>query len=161
MGGLTPDRTPGVADEEGIILSDEGVDPSAVGEIRNNAGTLKAKDSVGVFDLRSGTGLSEAAHKALRHLIHFIDEGPAGGFASGAFKEILPSANPFPTSVIWWESSGKTQKIVEKTITYTTVFPTTIEWKMYDTDGTTVLVTVTDAISYSGAFETTRTRTIA
>ena len=80
---------------------------------------------------------------------------------SGAFKEILPTANPFPTSVIWYESSGKTQKIVEKTLTYTGVFPTTIVWKMYDTDGTTVLATVTDAINYTGAFETDRTRTIA
>jgi hypothetical protein len=32
---------------------------------------------------------------------------------------------------------------------------------MYDTDGSTVLVTVTEAITYTGAFEATRTRTIA
>ena len=105
-------------------------------------------------------------HRVLRHLIHFIDEGPAGGFLSGAYKEVLPAADPFPTSVIWWESSSKLKKIVEKTITRsggaaTNVTPTPIVWKMYDTDGATVLCTVTDAITYSGVFETSRERTIA
>jgi hypothetical protein len=46
------------------------------------------------------------------------------------------------------------------TVTYTGAFPTTEEWKMYDTDGSTVLATVTDTISYSGPFETSRTRAI-
>jgi hypothetical protein len=32
---------------------------------------------------------------------------------------------------------------------------------VYDTDGSTVLATVTDAITYGGVFETDRTRTIA
>ena len=106
------------------------------------------------------TSLTEAQHRILRQLIHFIEEGPAGGFASGAYKETLPAGNPFPTSVIWWESSSKLQKIVERTVTWTGANPTTDEWKMYDADGITVLVTVSDSISYSGPFETTRTRTI-
>lgn len=157
----TPDRTPGPSIEEELQLEDNALDPSVIGALTNNAGVLKARDSIGIFDLRSGSGLSEAAHKALRQLIHFIDEGPAEGFATGAYKEILPSANPFPTSVIWWESNSKLEKIVEKTITYTGVFPTTIAWKMYDTDGSTLLVTVTDTISYTGPFEISRARAIA
>lgn len=104
--------------------------------------------------------LTSDTHKALRQLIHFISEGPAEGFVSGAYREQLPSADPFPTSIIWWESSSKLKKIMERTITWTGVNPTTDEWKMYDVDGTTNLVTVSDAISYSGVFETTRTRTI-
>lgn len=115
--------------------------------------------------LSGGSGLTADQHKVLRQLIHFIDEGPAEGFASGAYKEVLPTGNPFPTSIIWWESSGKTQKIVEKLITRsggaaTNVKPTPIKWKVYDTDGTTVLWTITDAIVYSGIVESTRTRTI-
>jgi hypothetical protein len=157
----TPDRTPGPSIEEELQLEDNASDPSVVGGITQNAGVLKGRDSVGVFDLRSGTGLSESAHKTLRHLIHFIDDGPAGGFASGAYKETLPSASVFPTSEIWWESSSKLKKIVELTTTWAGSKITAEEWKMYDTDGSTVLVTVTDAISYSGVFETTRTRTIA
>jgi len=113
-------------------------------------------------DLIAGTGgLTESGHRTLRQLIHFIDDGPAEGFVSAAYKEVLPSAAVFPTSAVWWESVSKLKKIVEKLITWTGVNPTTIVWKVYDTDGTTVLATVTDTISYSGVFETTRTRTIA
>lgn len=113
-------------------------------------------------ELLSGSGgLTESGHRVLRQLIHFIDEGPAEGFASGAYKEILPSAAIFPTSVIWWESSSKLKKIVERDLTWTGPNLTTSVWKMYDTDGSTVLATITDTISYLGIFETTRTRTIA
>jgi hypothetical protein len=119
------------------------------------------RDNTGVFDPRT---VWKSAHAAVRHLIHFIDEGPAEGFASGAYKEVIGGA--FPTSVIWWESSSKLKKIVEKIITRsgggaTNVKPTPIVWKVYDTDGSTVLATVSDAITYSGVFETARTRTIS
>lgn len=112
-------------------------------------------------DLVSGTGgLTVEGHKILRQLIHFIDNGPAEGFASGAYSETTPTG-PFPTSEIWWESSSKLKKIVEHTVTWTGVNPTTEVWKVYDTDGSTVLATVTDTVSYSGIFETSRTRAIA
>lgn len=100
-----------------------------------------------------------AGHSTLRQLIHFIDNGPAEGFASGAYREMTGTV--FPSSIIWYVDATKADKIVEKNITYTGAFPTTIEWKMYDTDGSTVLATVTDTISYSGPFETDRTRAIA
>jgi hypothetical protein len=101
-------------------------------------------------------------HKALRHLIHFIDSGPCDGFLSGAYLEQLPTADPFPTSATWYESSSKLKMIVEFTVTYNANKTPNVEtWKMYDTDGITVLVTVTDTISYSSnVFETSRTRTI-
>ena len=103
-------------------------------------------------------GLTADQHKVLRQLIHFIDNGPAEGFTSGAYREMTGTV--FPTQVMWWESSSKLKKIVEKNIMWTGINPTTIEWKIYDTDGSTVLATVSDAISYSGVFETSRTRTI-
>ena len=72
----------------------------------------------------------------------------------------------FPTSVIWWETAAKLKKVVEKTITRsgggaTNVAPTPIVWEVYDTDGATVLATVSDAITYSGVTEVSRTRTIS
>lgn len=108
--------------------------------------------------LASATGITEAAHRTLRTLIHFIDDGPADGFATGAYKEITGTV--FPTALVWWESSAKLKKIVERLVTWTGAFPTTDKWKVYSTDGSTVLWTVTDTISYSGAFETSRTRAI-
>lgn len=159
----TPDRTPGPEFVEKLVFEDEGQTLDGAGQFfyDHRAGTFKARDATGIYDPRSGSGLSEAQHKGLRQLIHFIDDGPAEGFASGAYRETLPAGNPFPTSIIWWESSSKAQKIVELTITYSGAFPSTEVWKVYDEDGTTLLVTVTDTITYSGAFETSRARAIA
>ena len=109
----------------------------------------------------SAGGITANQHKTLRHLIHFINEGPGDGFASGAYKTTLPAGDPFPTSIIWWESSAQTEKIVEKTLTLNpNKTPSQIEWKMYDINGVTVLATITDSITYSGIFEINRTRSI-
>ena len=154
----TPDRFPGVRQDEGLQLSDESTLATAAGEVRYTSGRFSFYDSLGEYDPRSGSGISAAQHKALRDLIHFIDDGPADGFPSGAVRDTTYSG-AFPAVVDWWEDATKTQRIVDLTITYTGAFPTTEQWRMYDTDGVTVLVTLTDAITYSGAFETTRTRT--
>jgi hypothetical protein len=99
------------------------------------------------------------AHEAIRQLIHFVEDGPAEGFDSGAYRE--QTGTVFPSSIIWYDKSGVgKKKIVEKTITWTGANPTTIVWKVYDTSET-LLATVTDTITYSGPFETSRTRTIA
>lgn len=115
----------------------------------------------GGFSSLSGT---DQRHEALRQLIHFLDEGPAQGFVSGSHKQVIGS--PFPTSIIWWESAAMLKKIVEKEITRTggpatVVTPTPITWRIYDTDGTTVLASVQDDVTYNGVFETSRTRTIS
>ncbi len=110
------------------------------------------------------TGKWEASnHAAIRQLIHFIDDGPAEGFTSGAHKEII--GQPFPTQIIWWESVSKSKKIVEKIITRSggsasLVTPSPITWNLYDDDGATVLATVTDVIEYDGVFPSSRTRTL-
>lgn len=152
--GRTPDPI-----GDGVELPEVGVDPSVVGGLTLNSGVIKARDATGVFNVRTGgSGLTAEQHEVLRQLIHFIDNGPTSGFASGAYRENVGGV--FPTSITWWTSAAKTHKIVEKLLTYTGAFPTTIQWKMYDTDGSTVLATVTDTITYSGAYETSRTRTI-
>lgn len=108
-----------------------------------------------------GGGLTPFEHQTLRQLIHFIDEGPGDGFASGAFKEVLPNGSPFPTSITWYLDVAKTKKLVEKFVTYNSShFPVTIHWNMYDFDGVTIIHTVIDSITYTTAFEHTRTRTI-
>jgi hypothetical protein len=111
-------------------------------------------------DLVAGTGgLTVEGHKILRQLIHFIDDGPAEGFTSGAYKETTGTV--FPSAIIWWESSSKLKKIISVDVTWSSALVTQEVWKVYDTDGSTVLATVTDVITYSGVFETSRTRTIA
>jgi hypothetical protein len=108
-------------------------------------------------------GITLAQHRTLRHLIHFVDEGPGGGFISGAFKEVVGGL--FPTKITWYESSAKLKKIVETEIERsagpaTKLKPTPIKWTVYDTDGSTALVEISDAVTYVGASETTRLRTI-
>lgn len=98
-------------------------------------------------------------HKAIRQLIHFLEGGPAEGFASGAYRETTGVLKP--TSIVWYTDSGKTAKIVERLLSWTGNNLTTDKWKIYAEDGSTVLWTVTDAISYAGVSETSRTRAIA
>ena len=158
----TPDRRPGALSEDLEIRFDtaDGASPSAPGAFTYDpaTGAYKFYDGVGVFNPRSaGTGVSAEAHKTLLQLIHFIDEGPAEGFTSGATKTVTGGA--FPTNIVWKRADAT--KLVEQNVTWTGTLPTTVQWKIYDTDGTTVLATVTDTISYSGPFETGRTRSIA
>ena len=108
-----------------------------------------------------GDGITSNQHETLRQLIHFIDEGPADGFASGSYKTITPNASPFPTNVTWYTDTTKNQKIIEKIIDWNGIVPITITWKVYNADGVTVAHTVIDNITYANnIFELSRTRTI-
>lgn len=158
---VTPDRYPGVREEERVRFTDP---PQEIGEIGYDSasGELQAWDAVGgPFNIRSGgSGITAEQHRILRQLIHFIGDGPAEGFVSGAYKETLPLGSVFPTSEIWWEANSKLKKIVELLTTWTGINITEEKWKVYDTDGTTVLWTVTDAITHTGIFEIDRTRVV-
>lgn len=154
----TPDRHPGIFEEdEGIVLEPQATSPATNGEIRYVTGVGFRFYEEGAAVGLSGSGISQSTHRTLLQLIHFIDGGPAEGFTTGATRTTTGTA--FPSQILWKRADAT--KLVEKDLTYTGVFPTTIQWKIYDTDGTTVLATVTDTITYSGAFETGRTRAIA
>lgn len=159
----TPDRRPGaMVEEEEIRFLSNATGPTVAGAFNYDGTDFVFRDADGTFNPRTGGGISSTDHKHLRQLIHLAHNGPFEGFTSGAYLETLPTADPFPTSFIWYESSAKLKKIVEETVTYNankTI--ATDAWKVYDTDGSTVLVTVTDTYTYSGVFETSRTRTVA
>lgn len=140
-------------------MDQAAVHPTVNGELRYVTGVGWRFYEEGVEKGLTGSGISEAQHKVLRQLIHFIEDGPAEGFASGAYKETAP-AGPFPTSEIWWESSSKLKKIVSLDTTWTGVKITQEVWKVYDESGS-VLVTITDTITYTGIFEASRTRVIS
>jgi len=112
--------------------------------------------------LASSSGITAPQHRVLPQLIHFIDEGPAFGYVSGATKTV--TGGLFPTKVEWKRQDDTL--LIEKTIERsaggaTNLKPTPIVWKLYDTDGTTVLETVSDAVTYDGIHEAGRTRTIS
>lgn len=148
-------------DVRGVVIQNDSSNDEVVRVTRDASDRYTVQDAENTTPITLSEFVTLEKHKTLRQLIHFIEEGPAEGFASGAYKETLPTGSPFPTSVTWYESSGKAKKIVERLVTWTGTLVTTDQWKIYDTDGTTVLWIVTDTISYSGIFESTRTRTIA
>jgi hypothetical protein len=128
-----------------------GFDPTGTPTVETNI-----QDAL-EYALNNASGISATVHRTLLQLIHFIDQGPALGFTTGATRTTTGTA--FPSQVLWRRADST--KLVEKNITYTGAFPTTIEWKLYDDTGSVVLETVTDVVTYSGAFETSRVRTIA
>lgn len=159
--GRTPDRRPGALeeDEELRFTSPSGASPTVAGAVTydSGAGEFKLRDAIGVFNPRASAGFTAEDHKALLQLIHFIDEGPAEDFATGATKTV--TGGVFPTQVLWRRSDNT--KLVQQDVAWTGVVPTTVTWRVFGPDGTSVLATVTDTITYSGVFETGRTRSIA
>jgi hypothetical protein len=137
-----------------------GYDSSGDFIITHNTVQEALKDLDAAISNDSG-GLTPTQHETLRQLIHLADGvgGPYEGFPTNAYREMIPLT--FPTSIIWWTSAAKVAKYVEKTVTYNSnKTPSTIQWKAYGTDGITVLATITDTITYSGAFELYRVRGI-
>ncbi len=109
----------------------------------------------------TGGGITPSQHETLRQLIHFIDDGPGDGFASGAYKIVTPSPSVFPTYICWYTNNTMSQKIVDKTLTWQGPVPITIIWQVYNTDGVTVAHTVTDNVVYiDNIFEVSRVRII-
>lgn len=127
-------------------------------QIINDSGVAGGTVADALDVLKGEEGITPADHDALRQLIHFIDDGPTDGFASGSVKDCTTEGT-LVVNEVWYTDAGRTQKIVELDITYNGVFPVTETWRMYDTDGTTVLVTLVDTIQYNGVFEASRTRT--
>lgn len=131
-----------------------GFNPTGLNTISSNNVQDAIKEAV-------QNSLTTFQHQTLRQLIHFIDEGPADGFASGAYKEVNPPGVILPTSIIWYEDNTLSKKIVEQSIVWSGIVPSTITWMVYNIDGVTVAHTVSDSITYmNNIFEVTRTRTI-
>lgn len=119
--------------------------------------SFQAAIDAGIFLFVSGPGAR--VHDSL-DLIHMIDDGPVE-WLDEAYFENAPAGDPFPTSRTWYHDNTKARKIVEKLITRDEdQFPTTIVWNLYDSDGTTVITTVTDVFTYDGPQEVSRARTI-
>ena len=147
---------------------DAGAGLAKVGNILNVVANADGSITVNANDIQVGVLATDAQHGArgggtqhatvtrdttgfmkARHLTHLMAKGPATTFASGLFREVLPAANPFPTSVTWWTDSGKTIKVLEKLITRNAQQnPSTIVWKAYDAAGA-LLETITDTYDYT------------
>jgi hypothetical protein len=159
-GGRTPDDFPGDRIEDAILIVSGTLYPVSDGEITYVSGVgFQFMDEGVVKGLGSGS-LTPTQHETLRQLIHLAEEGgPFEGFPS-VVRTIGPAGSAFPTGSVWWTDSTMQQKIVEKIVTRNAnQTPKTIQWKVYVSGSNTVAASVTDTITYSGIFETSRTRT--
>jgi hypothetical protein len=104
--GLTPDRAPGPSIEEELQLEDQGpgATPSVIGALVQADGVILGRDATGVFDLRSGSGISEAQHEVLDTLVHAL--------AETCYLEVTRTAGRVSNVTIWTDS-GKTTKVRE------------------------------------------------
>lgn len=66
----------------------------------------------------------------------------------------------FPTLIAWYTDITKATPIWQREYTWTGVTPTTIVTRLYDAAGA-LSQTVTDVVTYSGVYETSRVRTVS
>lgn len=133
--------------------------PVNIGEVTYVSGSgFQFMQDDGIAILRSGS-IGASDHETLRQLVHLAEEGgPFEGFPN-VVRDIGPAGSPFPTGSVWWTDSTRKQKIVEKIVTRNAnKTPATIQWKVYVSGSNVVAASVTDTLSYSSVFETSRTR---
>ena len=107
---MTPDRFPGLREDEAIVLEQQAVEPSTPGEIRNVDGFIKACDGQGVFDMRAGVGsINEAQHEALDTFTHRL--------AEPAYVEVVRDAVGRLACTTVWTDASRTAKVRDSTVT--------------------------------------------
>lgn len=137
---------------EGVTQGDSGVTSTV-----NLLGTGVSASYIGnttTYEITKGLVPSD------RVLILLANNGPFEDYP-GAFRECLVHKKIFPSASIWYTDNTKTLRIAEEVNVYgSKIVPDQKIFRVYDTDGTTVLKTVTDTIYYQGVFEISRSRNI-
>jgi len=138
----TPDRFPGEADEEGLLLEEAGSDPTTVGGMRLVGGDFRLRDSAGVFNPRTGgSGITAEEHRNLDQLVH--------GLAENFFEEYTYTGGKV-TNVTTWETSGKLKKVREEQYAYSSGKVSQVVTIQYDGSGNEV-ERVTESYAYLGS----------
>lgn len=140
--GTTPDRHPGELQEEGAIFDNRppGDDPTVEGGFRYVDGEWRFRDARGVYNPRSGGGISEAQHEALDTLVHDLDES--------CYEEFTYDGSRV-TSAITWATSEKLLKIREEQYIYTLGRVSQAVIIQYNGAGAEVM-RMTETYTYSG-----------
>jgi|ERR1035437_2265574 hypothetical protein len=80
---------------------------------------------------------------------------------TSGYKEILPLGSIFPTTETWYTDNSKTKKIVEKDIVWSKLVPSAITYKLYSSDGSTIITQIHDELNYyNNIFLTKITRSV-
>lgn len=99
------------------------------------------------------------SHQALLDIVHFLEDGPGDGWASGAVCVRIGTA-PNAGGWVWYTSTALSARIIDMTINYATnsILPSTKVWRLYAANGTTVIRTLTDTYTWTGPILTQRQR---
>lgn len=139
--GTQPDRHPGPAIEEELILEADPSDPTTAGAVRFNGSTFRLRDSVGVFDPRTGgSGITEEQHELIDSLVHDL--------AETSYTEVTRTSGRV-SSVITWVDVSKTKKVRETEITRASGRASVVVEKQYDAAGA-LKQTLTHTITRAG-----------
>ena len=139
-------RTPDPVGEE-LNLVDLGLDPTVIGSISNNAGQLKGRDNTGVFDLRSGSGLT--------YIEFLLDNEPIDETGATDSSYAATYSGNFMTLETWRRNDATLLKSIAYTFTGNKL-DTEIR-KVFAPDGSTIVAQVTWTYSYTGNFLTSAT----
>jgi hypothetical protein len=157
--GQTPDHRPGVPSYEDLqtIYTDvASAYPTVAGGQAYGNGVFRMQDAAGTYDPRV---VYQLTHTALLDLAHFID-GPCitGAYLTKAYV----TGTPFLSTATWWTSSAQTARLLDLTLSYPSGNYSTVstaQYRVYASDGATVLHQALDKFTYSGVLEINRTRT--
>jgi hypothetical protein len=96
-----------------------------------------------------------------RQIIFLAENGPFEHFGTGSYHEFTYYQNVFVSTSIWYVDVSKSQKIIEKSyIRNNKQQATNVFYKLYNVDGISTKSTVEDIITYAGAVEASRVRTV-
>lgn len=109
-------------------------------------------------ELVSSTRGASSAHQSLLDVIHFLNDGPGDGWASGAVCQDNYSGLLLVSST-WYTDATQSKRIVAQSWTYSGLLIATEKTILYAADGVSIVRSVTDTYSYSGSIRTQRTRT--
>lgn len=136
--GRTPDRSPGEADEEGIILTNlaPGNDPSAAGGVRYVNGAFRLKDALGVFDPRPTVQWYDV-------LLEIDPDDTATTYVATYSGSAVTQES--------WTDTGTALELKRIEYTYADGLVTTEVRKVFDpADGVTIVAQKTITYSYTG-----------
>lgn len=120
-------------------------------------------DAVEAIETKVGANLSDV-NTSLDYIANLFlitaTQNPKGNFA----EKMSVSGSVLPQLITWYTDASKTIKLVDKQFTYGTPkpVPTQIIMRLYDGTASNLIVrTITDTITYTNIFETSRSRSIS
>ena len=157
-------------DSAGLTVQRQGANTSTADTLvrveRTTAGALHFADTVANGTtgldlsqlLTSATG-AVGAFNALQD-IRLWAGSPGDGYASGAVK-VRTGTTPNSGGYVWYKSSAMTSRLFDCVIAYpsNSILPSTKTYRLYASDGSTVVRTAVDTLTWSGAVLTQTTRT--